>query len=460
MLSAFRSLARYVELGLHHPLTEGVLLLLIAISVLGTIGEVLVPTHLARTLMRVDDVLAMVFALELALRFWVAKKKRRFFERYWVDLLAVLPFWFFRVLRVLRVFRAVILLRRRISPFQGRWSSRSELAATLVGSLTLALLSALVLQGAEGPLNEDFRGFERSLWFSLFSLIGGEPIGGSPSTQVGRWTTLVLMLGGMTVFGVFVATVSAGMVSRLSSRLEIHELDIDELTGHIVVCGWNASAPTLLHELLDSEETPVVLVTEHPVPEEELSRAHLRRDQLYLHVGDYTRLEVLEAVAIRAAARVLLLADTLVPRSDQDCDARTVLAALTIERMARGIYTVAELHNQDNETLLKLAGVEDVVVADVYSGMILGTVQRNRGMVRVLDDILTATRGSSFDIIDLPPDLAGTTVTGVLTALHVRHNLLLVAVEQGGSTLVNPPAGLVVRAGARLVVLTHKPGGR
>lgn len=442
------------DLALHHPLTEGVLLVLIVVSVGGTIAEVLVPRDLARALTQVDDALALLFAVELSLRFWVARKKRRFFERYWVDLLSVLPFWFFRVLRVLRVFRALILLRRRLSPFRVRIRSSNELAATLVGSLTLTLLSALVLQGAEGPSNAEFRGFERSLWFSLFSLIGGEPIGGSPSTHVGRWTTLVLMLGGMTMFGVFVATISAGMVTRLSSRLEIHELDIDELSGHIVVCGWNSSAPTLLRELLDGETpAPVVLVTERPVPEDQLSRAGARHDQLYLHVGDYTRLDVLHAVAVHAAARVVLLADALVPRPDQDCDARTVLAALTVERTARGIYTVVELHNQDNEALLKLAGVEDVVVADVYSGMILGTVQRNRGMVRVLDDILTATRGSCFDALELPQDLAGETATVVLAALHHRHRMLLVAVEQQGGTFVNPPPDLVLEAGARLVVL-------
>ena len=118
----------------------------------------------------------------------------------------------------------------------------------------------------------------------------------------------------------------------------------------------------------------------------------------------------MQAVGVRAASRVVLLADTLIPRSNQDCDARTVLAALTIERMAPGIYTIAELHNQQNEALLRLAGVEDVVVADVYAGMILGTVQRNRGMVRVFDDILTATHGSCFDTVPVPAELAGRTV--------------------------------------------------
>jgi voltage-gated potassium channel len=440
-----------VDRALHHPLVEGILLVLIAASVAGTIAEVLVPAPMSRWLVYADDALALVFAIELSLRFLVAKKKIRFFERYWVDILAVIPLWFLRVLRVLRIFRAVILLQRRLSPFRGRLAVRNELAATVLGCATLALLSALVLQRSEGA---EFADLEHSLWFSLFSLVGGEPIGGNPTSHVGRWTTLVLMMGGMTVFGVFVATVSAGMVARLTSQLEIHELDIDELVGHIVVCGWNGSAVTLLRELLVAEQgAPVVLVTEVPAPEIDLRLLGAHRDRLYLHVGDYTRLDVLETLAIRQASRVVLLADGLVSRSDQDCDARTVLAALTIERMARGIYTVAELHNQDNEALLKLAGVEDVVVADVYAGLILGTVQRNRGIVRVFDDILTVRHGSSFDTIEVPPELVGSPVTTVLHMLHLRQHMLLLAVEQGGQTRVNPPPEMVVEAGARLVVL-------
>jgi voltage-gated potassium channel len=439
-----------VDRALHHPVTEGILLVLIGASVAGTIAEVLVPAHISRWLMHADDALALVFAIELTLRFWVAKKKLRFFERYWVDLLAVIPFWFLRVLRVLRIFRAVILLQRRLSPFRGRLAVRNELAATILASATLALLSALVLQRSEGA---EFADLEQSLWFSLFSLVGGEPIGGNPTSHVGRWTTLILMLGGMTVFGVFVATVSAGMVARLTHQLEIHELDIDELVGHVVVCGWNGSSVTLLRELLERQGTPVVVVTEVPPPELDLRKLDAHRHRLYLHVGDYTRLDVLEALAIRQASRVVLLADALVPRSPQDQDARTVLAALTIERMARGIYTVAELHNQDNEALLKLSGVEDVVVADVYSGLILGTIQRNKGMVRVFDDILTVRRGSSFETIDPPPELVGSTVTEALTALHLQRRMLLVAVEQGGQTRVNPPPELRITAEARLVVL-------
>ncbi|MCA9572260.1 MAG: hypothetical protein KC656_30685, partial [Myxococcales bacterium] len=50
----------------------------------------------------------------------------------------------------------------------------------------------------------------------------------------------------------------------------------------------------------------------------------------------------------------ILLTDQLVPRSAADRDARTVAAALTIERMAPDVYTVAELTNPQHAELLRL----------------------------------------------------------------------------------------------------------
>lgn len=430
------------------------LLALIIVSVSGTVLEVLLPAGWSWWLSRVDDALALLFAIELSLRWLVARKKRRFFHRYWVDILAVAPFWFFRVLRVLRLFRAFVLLQRRISPFRGTIASRSEPASLVLGSMVLIVLSTLVLQRAEGPDNAAFAPFESALWFSLYSLVGGEPIGGMPTTHVGRWTTLILMLGGMTMFGVFVGTVSAGMVTRLRGRLEMRELDVDELEGHVVVCGWNATGPTVLRELFHeaSAGRAVVLLTEKPVPEAALP-VDLRRELLYQQLGDYTRHDVLRAVNITSAASVILLADMLVSRSPQDCDARTVLAALTIERMAPGIYTIAELHSRDNEELLRMAGVEDVVVTDLFGGMILGSVQRNRGLLRLLDEILTRTWGNAFHTYPLPERFAELSCGELTRRLKEEHRMLLLAIEVDRTVEVNPSPERRIPAHGRLIVL-------
>jgi voltage-gated potassium channel len=51
----------------------------------------------------VNDVITLIFVVELTLRFFAAPTKLRFFQEYWTDIIAVLP--------VFRIFRSVRILR-------------------------------------------------------------------------------------------------------------------------------------------------------------------------------------------------------------------------------------------------------------------------------------------------------------------------------------------------------------
>ena len=452
---------------IHHPVVEIVILVLIVISVLLIVLELVFRSH-PEILLWVENAgfaLTSVFAVELLIRFWVARKKRRFFKRYWLDILAVLPLIrplrFFRILRLLRIFRAGVLIHRRVSMFRGLVKGTvSELTALAALTLTLVLASAILLHSAEVAQTDAFVDLEGSLWFSVYSLIAGEPVGMTPETTMGRWITLVLMLGGMTIFGMFVGTVSAAMGARLSGRLGVTEMDLDELTGHVVVCGWNRSAPTVLRELYGTgapKGRPVVLITEQAEPPADVPYADIRAEHFYYLSGDYTRIEVLTKVNIHEADCAMLLTDEMGQRTDQDKDARTVLAALTIERLASTIYTVAELTSRQSEDILRMAGVEEIIVGDWYAGVIMGSVSRNPGLVSVLDDVLTAQKGNAFHTLWVPQPLDGSSIQDLHSKLLKEHQAILIswepALEEDGDLEVNPALDTKVKFGDRLVVL-------
>jgi voltage-gated potassium channel len=455
---------------IHDPRIELTIVVLIIMSVALLVFEAVSddgsPLNTAAAI--AGDVITALFVIELLIRLWVARKKWRFFRRYWIDIIAVLPMTrplrFFRVLRLLRLFRAGSLLSRRITLFRGVFQGAfGEL--TLLGSLTVVLIFAgtviLYLAENRAPFSE----IGSSMWFSVFSLDAGEPIGGDPQSTLGRSTTLALIFGGMTLFGIFVGTISASMVARLSKRADVQELDLDELTGHIIVCGWNASGPIVLQELFGGqgrEFSPVVLVTQHDELPANIGQDMARRELLYHVTGDYTKIEVLERANIRFASAAIILADSQTPRSDQDRDARTVLAALTIERMCPGIFTCAELRNRENSSLLKMAGVDEIVVPEEYSGVILGSVSRNRGLVRVFDEILSARSGNAFHKIVLPDSWIGRPVRELFAELKEKHDAVLVSIEAArdgkrGETLVNPSLDHAIERTSVVVVIARGP---
>ncbi len=465
-------LRKCLDRFIHHPGVEVGLVVLILASVVMLLAEYLVvrdgSAHLALT--AAGDLLTGGFVVELLIRFLVARKKRRFFERYWLDILAVVPLVralrVYRVLRMLRMFRAGSLLNRRLSIFRSAVHSTMHELVTLVSvTTTVVLIGGLFLHLAERGSNEAMKELPRALWFSIMSLAAGEPVGADVVTPLGQLTTLGLMLAGMTVFAMFVGTVSATMAARLVGRRGINEMDLDELSEHVIICGWNRSGPTVLRELFhgsNDADQAVVIVTEGEHLPADAPMDRVRPELLYHLRGDYTRVKVLEEANVREAAVAILLTDRTERRSDQDQDARTVLAGLTIEQLAPRIFTCAQLHDRANGALLEMHHVEEIVVGDWYSGVVLGNVSRNRGLVKVLNDILTVGKGNAFHKVRVPDEHHGKLVAALHDLLKRDYRAILMSLEpchgdEVGEVLVNPPNDRVVQSGDVLVVVRAEP---
>ncbi|MCA9572301.1 MAG: NAD-binding protein, partial [Myxococcales bacterium] len=430
------TLRERVRDGLARPTTDALVVLAVLVSVVLLAVELTLPLDDPRLpgVALAGELLTGLFAVELLLRFWVAPRKLRFFATWWIDILAVLPFArparLFRLLRVLRLVRAGVLLDRRLRWHAVRGRDGAHQLA-LIGSLAtaLVLVATFLLSSVEpGALHAT----DRALWFAVYMLLSGEPIGGEPTTVGGRFVTLGLMFGGLSFFGVFVGTVSAWMTARLSTELGMTEHDLEDVYDHVVVCGWNRSGPTLVRELFSHRDpsSTVVLVTEGERPSD--LPVDVLDPQRFFHLqGDWTRTDVLRRAQIAAARQAILLTDHTIHRSDQDRDARTVLAALTIEKMAPRIYTIAEVTSEDTATHLEHAHIEEVVVGDWYAGMILGTAARNPGISRVLDEVLSHSHGNSFHTVRVPASWAGRPVHAVREELQSAHEATLISLHSG-----------------------------
>ncbi len=212
-----------IDRFLHTPQIEAALIVPILSAILLVLSEVVMErAGFEKTWIYVlEDVLTGVFLVELGLRYWVARNKRLFFGNYWLDLIAVLPFYhalrLLRILRLLRLLRIGILLNRNLKRIS------STLAASLGIQIgILLMISLIILAGGlsiyllEGHQNDAFSSLSHSLWWSFFTLASGEPIGGEPITEAGRLITISIILGGLTVFAIFTGVFSALMMQKLN----------------------------------------------------------------------------------------------------------------------------------------------------------------------------------------------------------------------------------------------------
>ena len=446
---------------IHHPVTEVAIILLIVLSTVLLVVEYsldLTPESLSLILLAGDGI-SILFAIELSIRFYVAKKKGRFFRRYWADILAILPLLrplrFFRLVRLFRLFRLGLLMSRRVAMLRGVLRVNVyELWVLVVITLITVVGAALMGYFFEPRHEPGFGSLESSFWWALTSIIAQEPIGGMPQTMPGRLVTIGLMLGGTMVFAVFTGVVSATMIDRLSGREEVWEMDLDELEDHIVICGWNGGARPLLHELSadpDLRGVPIVMVNnlEHRPALQEIGR---ETDQIYHVRGEHTKLDVLSRAGVERAGRAVVLTDSMLSVSNEDRDAKTVLAALTIERMRPGIHCTVELVDPSNEAHLRVAGVEAIVMRNDLSGRMLATACRDPQLVDVIMQIVSLNMGKALRRRAGP---SAPTTFGALVGMHQsEHGELLIGFSPaGGEPVLNPEPERLVNPGDELIVI-------
>ncbi len=399
-----------------------------------------------------NDIITLVFVVELLLRFLATPSKRTFFRVYWIDIIAVLPvFRVFRAAKAFRLLRLVRLLRMfgvvsRLAshfPYVLRRGAVEYMVVCGLLALTVVFGTGAMLyfegRSADPTVDEaETLDLEGSFWFSIYSLFAGEPIPSPPRTVGGKIVTVFVMFMGLTIFAMFTGTISAFMVERLQGKGA--SVAWDELRDHVVICGWNSKAEIIIREFLASsfgERRPIVAVTqwEHEPP--------LLADDLESRVNfyneDFTRISVLEHVGIHRASTCIILSDMSGGRSEQDADARTILAALTVEKLNPAVYTCAELLNRSYGSHLKMGHVNDYVVSGEYAAYLLAQAAMNRGLMDVFSELLTYQKGNEFYRVTLPDVWVGRSYLELFTELKTTHNAVLVSVQRAdGQMLINP----------------------
>ena len=424
----------------------------------------------------VNFVITMVFVVELTLRCIGALNRWDFLREFWLDIIATLPlFRVFRGIRALRLLRLIRLIRllgvmSRLSshfPFVFRKGAIDFL--TICGLLLMAVLfgtaammifedphhATPVVADADANVARKFN-MENSFWYSIYTLFAGEPIPHQPKTLIGKIVTVFLMFMGLTIFAIFAGTVSAFMVDRL--RVEGRVIRMNDLHDHIVICGWTPKTEVILSEYRANKSTknlPIVIITE--ADPDRLNAEIERLPNVFLVFDDFTKLSALQRAGISDARICIVLADTTGGRSEQDADARTILASLTVEKVNPDVYTCAELYNRSYGTHLEMGKVNEFVISEEYGAYVIAQAGMHRGLINVLGELLTYRHGNEFVRTSIPASWIGRTFNEMLNHLKQQQNAILVAVHPENGTIDVNPDKHTFDAGDEVVVICKGP---
>jgi len=440
---------------------------LIVVSVALTLLELSLPDTPTRgILIEVNYAITCVFAVELLLRF-AGRPRWRFFREYLLDIIAVLPLFrslrFARVIRLLRLLRLLRILRllgifnRHASSFPYVFRRGAIEFAMVFGLIVLTVLFATGAVLTIEHDNAQVDTFSEALWFSIYTMVAGEPIPGPPKSVAGHVLTVGVMFMGMSVFAMFTGTILAFMVDRL--RMEGRTVQWEEFTDHVVICGWNRKAEIIVREYqVANGRSPVPIVVVDKIDGQlEFQDESLRNKVQFLN-DDFTKVSALTKAGITRAKTCIIVSDANGKRSAQDADARTILAALTAERLNPNVYTCAELINPEHGAHLEMGRVNDYVVTGEHSGFLLAHAALNRGLIGIFSELLTHERGSQFYSVEIPEAWTGRDVMDLFVHLKRQHNALLVAVHEPESDKHNVnPDHYEFQGGEHAIVISSQP---
>lgn len=419
-----------------------------------------------------NNSITWIFIVELSLRAWAATSIRRFFSEYWLDIIAILPQvrWLrsaralklLRLVRLLRLLGVVTRLRQRYPQLFRKGLAEYLVVGgvvfytVLIGTVSLVYFEnhdrqVSIADGTATPytLNEAF-------WFSIYSMFAGEPTPSAPETIGGKLVALAIMFMGLTVFAMFTGTVSAMMIQKF--RSEDLNMNFDDMEDHVIICGWSAKTEIIISEYRSSQsyrDTPIIVITQ--LEPEQVSIAQEISGQVYFIHDDFTKVSALNRAGIEKAKTCIILSDTTGGRSEQDADARAILAALTVEKINKDVYSCAELINRSYTSHLELGHVNDYVVSGEYSAYMLAQAAMNRGLMGVLGELLTYQRGNEFYRCPIPASWQGKTFNQMLTELKASNDSILVAVQPADGTMIVNPKEHTFADGDEVVVIGTGP---
>ena len=399
---------------------------------------------LIKQLLETSEVVFIVFfTVEYVVKFLVAKDKWLFFRLYFIDLLAIMPFLRFlriaRGLRLLRILRVVRLLRlgnmiaRRISTIEGAGNVR-EVIIIFVVFISTVLAGSIGILMLEGPnaqppsnFNEQFQNLGDGLWWCLVTITTVGYGDKYPTSSEGRVLGTVIMLVGLSFYGLVAGLGSSFIINRLKKG---NEWMVSTFLNHTVILGVNDKLARVIHLLLEQDQR-VVVVTEN------VDRVAQYPEHLVAIVeGDFLDERILEKARVAEATNAIILADTH-DRSDEDADARSVLGALAVEKLKPEINTVVEAFASDTTYHLQSAGVDDIIESGALTAEMLAYSTDHAGYSNHLSILLRFVHKNRIVRNAIPNRLLGKRLHDVQMLLAAEQKILL-SIERDGASHLDP----------------------
>jgi len=304
------------------------------------------------------------------------------------------------------------------------------------------LIGSVAIHFAERDVNPDFATWGDSLWNVWVMLFSG--LESAPKTTMGRLLTMLLLVLGVGLAGLFTASMASLLIERYLKRGDVSNL---ELGNHLVLCNWSPRGLEWIREVharIIHEKRPVVIIHDEPdeidFPDKQDEAAFC---DVYIVKGDPTSEVILRRAKVPTAHSVVILTDE---REGKHADGKSILTCIAIRHICKSAKQpniAAECQNPSNSHHLKKAGADEIISSNELGLRLLARAAIYHGMTRVYQELLTVGRDANeMYLLPAPDGLIGkefVEIAGMFTRYRVdKRSCLLLGIQRGEEMMLNP----------------------
>ena len=294
-------------------------------------------------------------------------------------------------------------------------------------------------------------------WLALALLDGGEIAGAdvfpyyylttattvgygdySPTTTAARYVGGFFILpGAVLMFTAVVGKLIQAVTDRWTRAMKGRE-DYDDLSGHVVVFGWQGDRTRRLLELLraEDEDRPLVLVAQ------DLDENPMREGALFVKVPALSSDEAMARSGAGAADAVLVLGED---------DDETLAAALAVGALRGPARIVSHFQTTGPAALLR-SYCPSAEAQESLSVELMARAAYDPGAARIQRIMLSSLDGPTQYSFTVPEGAAATDAATALDRMKRTNDATLIGVMHAddGELLMNPPAACAIGPGDRV----------
>ena len=291
------------------------------------------------------------------------------------------------------------------------------------GLFIVMMLGGFIIKYLEsGSITEK----ESPFWWAIVTMTTVGYGDFSPSTPEGRLFAVFIMFAGIALVSLLTASISSIYVAKRIR--EDKGLEKVNLNDHIVLCGWNENAESIIDSLRNlSEKNSLHLILVNEIHEDIVN--HLRNKykdiDLYFVAGDFTSEEILKRASIEEAHTVIII-----PNIDDEKigspDEKTIFATLTIKSVSSTVRVVAYLMHRENLTHIRRANVDEVVLSDDFGAYMLASHVMDPGIPQTTKGLLNASSDERLRRVDIPSQFVGRSFDDLFEYFRSTNGWILV----------------------------------